>query len=74
MILPFFLADYWIYSLTITFYYVVMAVTWNLLGGYTGQFSLSHHTFAVIGSYTSAILITTDRHPLMDGDGRFMDV
>jgi branched-chain amino acid transport system permease protein len=58
MVLPFFLADYWIYSLTITFYYVAMAVTWNLLGGYTGQFSLSHHTFAVIGSYTSALLIT----------------
>jgi branched-chain amino acid transport system permease protein len=67
MILPFFLADYWIYSLTITFYYVVMAVTWNLLGGYTGQFSLSHHTFAVIGSYTSAILITTTGIPLWMG-------
>lgn len=67
MILPFFLADYWIYSLTITFYYVVMAVTWNLLGGYTGQFSLSHHTFAVIGSYTSALLITTTGIPLWMG-------
>ena len=67
MILPFFLADYWIYSLTITLYYVVMAVTWNLLGGYTGQFSLSHHTFAVIGSYTSALLIIKTGVPLWMG-------
>jgi branched-chain amino acid transport system permease protein len=67
IILPFFLADYWIYSLTITLYYVVMAVTWNLLGGYTGQFSLSHHTFAVIGSYTSALLIIKTGIPLWMG-------
>lgn len=67
MILPFFLADYWIYSLTLTFYYVVMAVTWNLLGGYTGQFSLSHHSFAVIGSYTSALLIIKTGIPLWMG-------
>ena len=65
--LPFFLADYWIYSLTITLYYVVMSVTWNLLGGYTGQFSLSHHTFAVIGSYTSALLIIKAGMPLWMG-------
>ncbi len=67
MVLPFFLADYWIYSLTITLYYAVMAVTWNLLGGYTGQFSLSHHTFAVIGSYTSALLIIKTGIPLWMG-------
>ncbi len=65
--LPFFLTDYWIYALTITFYYVVMAVTWNLLGGYAGQFSLSHHTFAVIGSYTSALLIIQTGIPLWTG-------
>ena len=67
IILPFFLADYWIYSLTLTLYYVIMAVTWNLLGGYTGQFSLSHHTFAVIGSYTSALLIIKTGIPLWMG-------
>lgn len=65
--LPFFLTDYWIYALTLTYYYVVMAVTWNLLGGYTGQFSLSHHTFAVIGSYTSALLIIHTGMPLWTG-------
>jgi branched-chain amino acid transport system permease protein len=67
ILLPLFLTDYWIYALTITFYYVIMAITWNLLGGYTGQFSLSHHTFAVIGSYTSALLIIKTGIPLWMG-------
>jgi len=67
LILPFSLTDYWIYALTLTFYYVIMAVTWNLLGGYTGQFSLSHHTFAMIGSYTSALLIIKTGIPLWMG-------
>jgi len=53
--------------MTITFYYVVMAITWNLLGGYTGQFSLSHHTFALIGSYTSALLMIKTGIPLWLG-------
>lgn len=67
IVLPFYLPDYWIHSLTITFYYVIMAATWNLLGGYTGQFSLSHHTFALIGSYTSALLITKAGIPMWTG-------
>ena len=67
ILLPLFLTDYWIYAMTITFYYVVMAVTWNLLGGYTGQFSLSHHTFALIGSYTSTLLMIKTGIPLWLG-------
>ncbi|HSB07169.1 MAG TPA: branched-chain amino acid ABC transporter permease [Thermodesulfobacteriota bacterium] len=67
IVLPFSLTDYWIHSLTITLYYVMMATTWNLLGGYTGQFSLSHHTFAVIGSYTSALLMNEAGVPLWMG-------
>jgi branched-chain amino acid transport system permease protein len=67
LILPLYLPDYWIHSFTITFYYVVMAATWNLLGGYTGQFSLSHQTFALIGGYTSALLIQKAGVPLWAG-------
>lgn len=67
IVLPFYLTDYWIHSLAVAFYYVIMAVTWNLLGGYTGQFSLSHHTFAIIGSYTSALLIIRTGIPLWMG-------
>jgi branched-chain amino acid transport system permease protein len=33
-----------------------LAGAWNLIGGYTGQFSLGHTTFFGIGAYTSTIL------------------
>jgi branched-chain amino acid transport system permease protein len=55
--LPKLISDYWIYVLTLAFFYTVMAASWNLLGGYTGQFSLAHHTFAMIGAYGSSLLM-----------------
>lgn len=67
IVLPFFINDYWRFSFALTFYYVVMAASWNLLGGYTGQFSLSHHTFAVIGGYTSVLLTLKAGIPLWLG-------
>lgn len=41
----------------ISMYYVIMAASWNLLAGYTGQFSLAHQTFAGLGGYASGLLI-----------------
>jgi branched-chain amino acid transport system permease protein len=55
--------------LTTSFYYVILAVGWNLLAGYTGQFSLAHHTFAGIGAYTSALLVQYARVPMLVGIG-----
>ena len=52
---------------TTALYYVILAVGWNLLAGYTGQFSLAHHTFAGIGAYTSALLVLHARVPLLVG-------
>ena len=57
LLLPVGLSDYWQYVLTVAFFYVIMAVSWNLLGGYTGQFSLAHHSFGMIGAYTSTLLM-----------------
>ena len=57
LILPFGLNDYAQHIMVVTFYYVVLVQSWNLLAGYTGQFSLAHHTFASIGGYTSGLLI-----------------
>jgi branched-chain amino acid transport system permease protein len=45
-----------LHVLTIGFFYVILAASWNLLAGYTGQFSLAHHAFAAIGAYTSGLL------------------
>ena len=33
LLLPVGLSDYWQYVLTVAFFYVIMAVSWNLLGG-----------------------------------------
>ena len=35
---------------------IVMAVSLNLINGYTGQFSLGHAGFMAVGAYTSAII------------------
>ncbi len=56
-LLPFWLNDYAQHIMIVTFYYIVLVQSWNLLAGYTGQFSLAHQTFAALGGYTSGLLI-----------------
>jgi branched-chain amino acid transport system permease protein len=53
---PLLVGSFGLHVLTIAFYYVILAASWNLLAGYTGQFSLAHHSFAAIGAYTSGLL------------------
>jgi branched-chain amino acid transport system permease protein len=65
--LPWTVSEYQTHVLTTSLYYVVLAVGWNLLAGYTGQFSLAHHTFAGIGAYVSALLILYARVPILVG-------
>jgi branched-chain amino acid transport system permease protein len=57
LVLPLFISEYWQYVYTVAFFYAIMAASWNLLGGYTGQFSLAHHTFGMLGAYASALLM-----------------
>src|SRR6266704_5919763 len=37
---------------------ITLAVSLNLINGYTGQFSLGHAGFMAIGAYSSAVLTT----------------
>ena len=39
--------------------YTIFAVTFNLIFGYTGQFSLGHAGFAAVGAYAAALLTMT---------------
>jgi len=66
-LLPFWTDQYYMQVFTIAFYYVVLASSWNLIAGYTGQFSLAHHAFAAIGGYTSALLVTRSGFPVWMG-------
>lgn len=67
IIMPYFVIDYWVYVLYVAFYYTVMAASWNLLGGVTGQFSLGHHTFSLIGAYTSTLMVIKAGIPVWIG-------
>jgi branched-chain amino acid transport system permease protein len=62
--LPFFVNAYALHVLTISLYYTILAASWNLLAGFTGQFSLAHQAFAALGAYTSGLLIYHYHVPL----------
>ncbi|MBM4326399.1 MAG: branched-chain amino acid ABC transporter permease [Deltaproteobacteria bacterium] len=53
---PLFLGQYWLHTAIVGLFYVMMASSWNLLAGYTGQVSFAHAAFAGVGAYTSGIL------------------
>jgi len=57
-VLPFFLPNYRTAFLLITFMYVTLASSWNIIAGYTGYVSFGHAAFFGLGAYTAALLIT----------------
>ncbi|MBR9981378.1 MAG: branched-chain amino acid ABC transporter permease [Desulfatitalea sp.] len=57
-LLPLGLGTYHQHILIVSLFYVMMAASWNLLAGYTGQVSFGHAAFAGIGAYASGILAT----------------
>jgi branched-chain amino acid transport system permease protein len=54
---PLLTGDFVLHVLNIGAYYVILAVSWNLLAGFTGQFSLAQHAFAALGAYGSGLLV-----------------
>ena len=48
--------DYWLGVIIVSMYFAMLASAWNLLAGYTGQFSLAPATFGMIGAYTTSLL------------------
>jgi branched-chain amino acid transport system permease protein len=61
--LPFFLPENLVFSLTLLFMYVALAISWNFLGGYTGLLSFGHSAFFGLGAYTASALILYARVP-----------
>src|SRR6516164_8929123 len=59
-----FASDYVLHVLITGMYYTMLAASWNLLAGFTGQFSLAHQAFAAVGAYTSGLLIRYYHLPL----------
>ena len=48
--------EYWRGVVIVSMYFALLAAAWNLLAGYTGQFSLAPATFGMIGAYTTGLL------------------
>lgn len=58
LILPFFVhSPYLLHVLIFTFIYVALGSSWNIIGGYAGQWALGHAAFFGVGAYTSTILL-----------------
>ena len=51
-----FMNPYLLRILNLCAVYSIFAVTFNLIFGYTGQFSLGHAGFAAVGAYVAALL------------------
>jgi len=48
--------DYWRGVVIVSMYFAMLAIGWNLIAGYTGQFSLAPATFGMIGAYSTGLL------------------
>ncbi len=57
LVLPWFSpGEYWIYILTVGFYYGILASSWSLLVGYVGRISFAHAAMSGLGAYASVLL------------------
>jgi branched-chain amino acid transport system permease protein len=55
--LPFFIANYRVFQMTLVLAYSIALLGLNMLTGFNGQISLGHGAFYAIGAYTAAILM-----------------
>jgi branched-chain amino acid transport system permease protein len=56
-VLPFFIANYRVFQLTLALCYAIAILGLNMLIGFNGQISLGHGAFYAIGAYTAAVLM-----------------
>lgn len=57
--------SFWELNLILIAINIVMAVSLNLINGYTGQFSLGHAGFMAVGAYVSAIITVKFQLPFI---------
>jgi branched-chain amino acid transport system permease protein len=64
LVLPLFVAPYWIHVGALAWYYALLAASWAMLAGHAGQFSFAHCAFAALGGYGSALGVSKLGLPL----------
>ncbi|MBX3622353.1 MAG: branched-chain amino acid ABC transporter permease [Rhizobacter sp.] len=62
-VLPFFIANYRVFQLTLALAYAIAILGLNMLIGFNGQISLGHGAFYAIGAYTAAVLMDAGQMP-----------
>jgi len=60
-------APYTLGILVVSIYFALLALGWNLIAGFTGQFSLAPAAFAMLGAYATALLDFPLKAPLALG-------
>jgi branched-chain amino acid transport system permease protein len=60
---------YLLHLLIMTFLWILLGQSWNLLGGFTGQISYGHAAFFGVGAYTTAILVKSGLSPAVAWSG-----
>ncbi len=60
-ILSRFTPDAFVYILGLTYLFIILAVSWDIMVGYTGQINLGHTVSVGIGAYTTALLQVPSR-------------
>lgn len=58
--------DFWATNIILICIYIILAVSLNLINGFTGQFSLGHAGFMAVGGYTAAIIGLKLAPPLIE--------
>lgn len=58
LLLPLFVeSTYALHMMILIFISVIMGSSWNILGGFTGQYSIGHAAYFGVGAYTTMILL-----------------
>ncbi|KXA93186.1 hypothetical protein AKJ66_02545 [candidate division MSBL1 archaeon SCGC-AAA259E22] len=60
-VMPLFAPSTYLWVFGLTFPFVIMVVSWDLLVGYSGQLNLGHSVFVGVGGYTGALLFAQER-------------
>ncbi len=58
LLLPRVVPEAFIYLIGLTFLFIILTVSWDIMVGYTGQVNLGHTVFVGVGAYTTALLQT----------------
>ncbi len=63
------LPDYWYFVLVVAGINIILAVSLNIVNGFTGQFSIGHAGFMAVGAYTAAKIVMSTRGMVSSGAG-----